>query len=109
MSDTKDLIAALKTLSKCLEKFNQKAASFFEEHAKRVVDGSSQITSIVNGLNKAITAIELAQTLKATVQKLTESLKKPINPIKVIDAVNEGKATLDKFVAAGSGAAIGGA
>eukprot|EP00408_Alexandrium_pacificum_P026194 CAMPEP_0171181494 /NCGR_PEP_ID=MMETSP0790-20130122/14288_1 /TAXON_ID=2925 /ORGANISM="Alexandrium catenella, Strain OF101" /LENGTH=403 /DNA_ID=CAMNT_0011646433 /DNA_START=64 /DNA_END=1275 /DNA_ORIENTATION=- len=109
MSDTKALVDSLKKISELLEKYNKAAGAHFAKHAKAVEEGTKQIQGIVNGLNNIIGAIELAQTLKSTVVKLTDALKKPVNPVKVIDAVKECKSTLDQFASAcGAWSAAGG-
>lgn len=99
-SDTEDLIKALQKVSKFLGAYNKAAGKFFGDQVKLVQEGTAQIEGVINGINKAITIIDLAQSMKSTAEKLTKSLKKPINPLSVIDAVKECKSTMDLFASA---------
>lgn len=98
--DAQELQKTLQDVANALESFNKGFALTFKKFGSDVKNVTNQIEAIINALKKIIVVIDLGGTLQAFVSKLVKCLKKPVNPVAVIDAVKEGKDVTDKIVAA---------
>lgn len=97
--DKNELSAKVKKFGNNMKKLNADFAKLFEGTGNALEAGKVQFDVVINACDKITKVLDLLGDLQKAFASLKDSLKKPINPVAVIETVKKSKGLVDKVIA----------